>query len=234
MTAPTDLELVTTTDQPVEADADRPEPVARPSLHEEAVGRLRDMIVQGMLAPGSRVPERILCERLGISRTPLREALKVLAIEGLVELNLNRGATIAGLTVAAVDEDATAHARKLGVVVEALERVRGDGLTCLDLDGEAVRAEVDEDVHLVAVGVAPEVQRGRLAVVEEELSKLGDDEVLEDGAPEGVGAEVLGAADAEEVAEQARIDEVELGALDEALAEALVVGPEQVHDIARP
>ncbi len=104
MTAPVDLELVTTTDQPVEADADGPEPVARPSLHEEAVGRLRDLIVQGTLAPGSRVPERILCERLGISRTPLREALKLLAIEGLVELNMNRGATIARLTVGDLDE----------------------------------------------------------------------------------------------------------------------------------
>ena len=49
-------------------------------------------IVEGHLAPGIRVPERELCERFNVSRTPLREALKVLAAEGLIELLPNRGA----------------------------------------------------------------------------------------------------------------------------------------------
>ena len=64
----------------------------RAALHEEVVDRLRDLIVQGQLAPGTRLNERVLCEQLGISRTPLREALKLLATEGLVELLPNRGA----------------------------------------------------------------------------------------------------------------------------------------------
>ncbi|HEX6157429.1 MAG TPA: winged helix-turn-helix domain-containing protein, partial [Burkholderiales bacterium] len=59
-------------------------PISRRPLHEEAVDRLRDLIIQGQLAPGSRLNERLLCERLQISRTPLREALKLLATEGLV------------------------------------------------------------------------------------------------------------------------------------------------------
>ncbi|MBU0724898.1 MAG: GntR family transcriptional regulator [Alphaproteobacteria bacterium] len=78
--------------------------IARRSLHDEVVERLRDLIVEGELEPGKRVPERVLCERFGISRTPLREALKVLASEGLVELLPNRGAVVAPLTVTELDE----------------------------------------------------------------------------------------------------------------------------------
>lgn len=66
-------------------------------LHEQAVGLLRDMIVRSELAPGARLNERLLCERLSISRTPLREALKTLAAEGLVQLLPNRGAVVAEL-----------------------------------------------------------------------------------------------------------------------------------------
>ena len=68
------------------------------SLHGEILARLRDHIVVGNIPGGARVPERQLCEMLGISRTPLREALKVLASEGLVELSPNRGARVRQLS----------------------------------------------------------------------------------------------------------------------------------------
>ena len=68
------------------------------SLHDEILTRLRDYIVEGNIADGGRVPERQLCEMLNISRTPLREALKVLASEGLVELLPNRGARVRPLS----------------------------------------------------------------------------------------------------------------------------------------
>jgi DNA-binding GntR family transcriptional regulator len=68
------------------------------SLHGEILTRLRDHIVEGNIPDGGRVPERQLCEMLGISRTPLREALKVLASEGLVELLPNRGARVRQLS----------------------------------------------------------------------------------------------------------------------------------------
>ena len=54
------------------------------SLHEEVAGRLRELIYDGELPPGAFVNEPALCERLAISRTPLREALKVLTAEGLI------------------------------------------------------------------------------------------------------------------------------------------------------
>lgn len=71
-------------------------------LHDEVVAKLRGMILRCELSPGSRVPERELCEQFGISRTPMREALKVLAAGGLVELWPNRGARIAPLDAAEV------------------------------------------------------------------------------------------------------------------------------------
>jgi DNA-binding GntR family transcriptional regulator len=64
------------------------------SLHDEVLGRVRDHIVEGNIPDGARISERQLCEMLKVSRTPLREALKVLAAEGLVELLPNRGARV--------------------------------------------------------------------------------------------------------------------------------------------
>ncbi len=73
-------------------------PIRRASLHDEVVGRVRDMIIEGQLSAGSRIHEGRLCEQLGVSRTPLREALKVLATEGLVDLSPNRGAIVREVT----------------------------------------------------------------------------------------------------------------------------------------
>lgn len=96
-------------------------PIERQPLHEAVTARIRDMIVDGAYPPGSRLPERVLCETLGISRTPLREAMKVLASEGLVEIAPNRGARVAGLTADDVDE--------LFPVMGALEALAGE-LAC--------------------------------------------------------------------------------------------------------
>ncbi len=73
-------------------------PVERRPLHEEVAERLRGLITEGELAPGARLNERVLCERLGVSRTPLREAFRMLAAERLVELSPNRGASVVALS----------------------------------------------------------------------------------------------------------------------------------------
>jgi DNA-binding GntR family transcriptional regulator len=72
--------------------------VERQRLHDMVVEHLRSFITEGVLAPGMKLNERELCETLGISRTPLREALKVLAVEGLIEINPNRGASVARMS----------------------------------------------------------------------------------------------------------------------------------------
>lgn len=70
------------------------EPIARTSLHLEVTSRLRNLIVESEIKPGERVPELALSRELGVSRTPIREALKVLASEGLVDLLPLRGAVV--------------------------------------------------------------------------------------------------------------------------------------------
>lgn len=80
-------------------------------LHERAADTMRNMIIEGEILPGSRMPEIELCALLGISRTPLREALKVLASEGLLILTPQRGAMVTELDVDQLDAtvEAVAH-----------------------------------------------------------------------------------------------------------------------------
>lgn len=70
----------------------------RRPLHEEVLSCLRDMIVEGELVAGERLNDAKLSERLGVSRTPVREALKLLAQDGLVELLPRRGARVLALS----------------------------------------------------------------------------------------------------------------------------------------
>ena len=98
-----------------------PEPIeqiARIPLHEEVTNRLRGMIVESKLTPGERIQEMQLAQQLGVSRTPIREALKVLASEGLVELLPLRGAIVKVFT----DKDA----RDMLDVIALLEAFAGE------------------------------------------------------------------------------------------------------------
>ena len=78
--------------------------VERQQLHDAVIEHLRSFIVEGMLEPGKKLNERELCEMLGISRTPLREALKVLASEGLIDISPNRGASVSKMSEAELRE----------------------------------------------------------------------------------------------------------------------------------
>jgi DNA-binding GntR family transcriptional regulator len=107
------------------------------SLHADLVSQLRDFIVEGHLTAGLRVPERELCERFNVSRTPLREALKVLAAEGLIELLPNRGARVRQFSEADI--------RNLFQVISGLDFVAGR-LACARITDEEI-AEI-ERLHL--------------------------------------------------------------------------------------
>ena len=100
---------------------DKPPVIIRKSLHGELVPLLRDLIIGGELLPGDKIPEQSLCERFGVSRTPLREALKVLAAEGLLQLSVNRGAMVARISAREIDE--------LFPIMGAMEALAGE-LAC--------------------------------------------------------------------------------------------------------
>ena len=110
------------------------EAIQRRSLHDALVERLRDLITGGELAPGAKIPERELCERFGVSRTPLREALKVLASEGIVALRPNRGAVVNALTIGELEE--------VFPVMGALEALSGEIACRMITDEEMVAIRV--------------------------------------------------------------------------------------------
>lgn len=103
--------------------------IPRRPLHEDAIEQLRAMIVYGELDPGERLNERVLCEQFAISRTPLREAFKMLALEGLVELLPNRGAMVAKPDPARISQTLA--------VMGALEGLAGE-LACTSADASAI------------------------------------------------------------------------------------------------
>jgi len=90
-------------------------PIARLTLPEAAAERLRTLIIEGVLAPGAKLNERELCERLGVSRTPLREAFRMLAGDGLLVQLPNRGAQVVVLSA-----DDAAHAFDVMASLEGL------------------------------------------------------------------------------------------------------------------
>ena len=107
------------------------------SLHGEILTKLRDYVVEGGLLDGERIPERQLCESFGISRTPLREALKVLAAEGLIDLLPNRGARVRNL--------GRVELRELFDVMGGLEALAGR-LACENIT-DAELAEIEKLHH---------------------------------------------------------------------------------------
>ncbi|MEO1468184.1 MAG: GntR family transcriptional regulator [Pseudomonadota bacterium] len=107
--------------------------IARRSLGRTVVERLREMIVEGTLPPGAKLNERELCERFGVSRTPLREAISLLETEGLVALAPHRGASVTPVTLAELDE--------VFPVMQALEALTGE---------RAARLATAEDIAGIA------------------------------------------------------------------------------------
>lgn len=104
--------------------------LARFALHEQVAAELRKSIVRGDLAPGARIAEQEVADRLGVSRTPLREAFKLLAAQGLVDLRPNRGARVAPLDLVEI-----AH---LFEVVGGLERQAAE-LAAVRIDAVRLR-----------------------------------------------------------------------------------------------
>lgn len=116
-------------------------PIARSTLPEAAAERLRTLIIEGELAPGAKLNERELSERLGVSRTPLREAFRMLATDGLLTQLPNRGAQVVALSRNDV--------RDAFEVMAALEGLAGELAATRVTDGDiadlrALQIEMDK------------------------------------------------------------------------------------------
>ncbi len=116
--------------------------ISRRYLHDEVADRMRELIQSGEMEPKERINESELTERFGISRTPLREAIKILATEGLLELLPNRGARVASISLEELED--------VIEVIAGLEATAGD-LACRTIgDAEIDAIQVDHDAMLAA------------------------------------------------------------------------------------
>jgi len=144
-------------------------PIRRSTFHGEAAAVLRDMIIRGELQPGQRIPELELCQQLGISRTPLREAIRVLATEGLVSLVPQRGALVAKPT----PEEIQGLLYTLG----AMEAVCAP-LMCERVTEEEIQAIERHHVQMLeyrAKGLASEYYRENRAIHQAIVSGAGNE-----------------------------------------------------------
>ena len=78
--------------------------IHRVSIADQVAGILRQQILDGELRPGTALPEIPLATSLGVSRNTMREAVRILALEGLLKRNIHRGVTVAQLSIKDVQE----------------------------------------------------------------------------------------------------------------------------------
>jgi DNA-binding GntR family transcriptional regulator len=116
-------------------------PIERRSLHSEVSTRLRDMIIEGHLPPGARINEGLVGKQLGVSRTPLREAIKSLVSEGLVEIIQGKGASVRSLSE-----------RELIDILEALKLIEQHAGRLVCERGDAAAIAAIEALHAEMMG----------------------------------------------------------------------------------
>ncbi|MEG9295909.1 GntR family transcriptional regulator [Mangrovibacillus sp. Mu-81] len=140
--------------------------IKKESLAEQAFNLIKKEIISGKLAPAEELPEKKLAQELGISRTPVREALRRLAVEGLVVLSDQKIATVASFT----EEDAMhfMEIRKLLEVynLEAVSPLKNEVFEKIkenmDAQLKAITAgryeefiDLDREFHLLLAGENP-------------------------------------------------------------------------------
>ncbi|MBB3139172.1 GntR family transcriptional regulator [Halomonas organivorans] len=121
------------------------------SLAQEAYRILQRMIVHGELAPGARIVEPALCEQLGISRTPLREALRMLASEGLIATRRNRNAVVTRIDPTELEHlfevEAGIESLAVGLAAERMTNTELKQLESLQERLERLLAKGDRDAY---------------------------------------------------------------------------------------
>jgi DNA-binding GntR family transcriptional regulator len=152
------------------------------ALYEDVAEQLRQRIFAGELKPGTWIDELKLCDVFGISRTPMREALKVLAAEGLVTMKVRRGAYVTEVgpqdlrdiyhLLALLEADAAAMAcrRATAVQIDALRSVH-DQLERSTAKREQFFA-LNEQFHVLLMSIAANKWRDQLVAELRQVLKL--------------------------------------------------------------
>ena len=128
--------------------------IKKKTLHEEIADNLREMIMSGELREGDKIKENELCELMGISKTPLREALRVLSAEGLIRLIPNRGSFVTTPTFEEIKEMFDVMSVLEGVCARtAAEKMNSADLKKLEqlhnkLETQYKRRDQKEYIHL--------------------------------------------------------------------------------------
>lgn len=109
-------------------DSHVPEPASRLTRQQQVTNRLREMLLSGVLLPGTRLQEVALAEVFGVSRTPLRAALTVLREEGLLTYRPNRGFEVRRIVVDEILDSYDVRGTLEGMAVRlCAERGLGEG-----------------------------------------------------------------------------------------------------------
>jgi DNA-binding GntR family transcriptional regulator len=143
-----------------------PRKVARQTLHSEITSQLRDLIIQGHFQPGEKINEVRLGIDLGVSRTPLREAIRTLGSEGLLDLVPNRGAIVRSFSL----DDVLDMMEGMGIIEQGCALLACELATRAELELfderhqallETYRArdrlryfQINQDLHAMIVGFA--------------------------------------------------------------------------------
>lgn len=211
-------------------------PATRQPLSEHAYEQIRDAIVRGELEPGSRLRDERLAESLGTSRTPVREALRRLADEGLVVTEPNSSTRVAPLDVDEATEAfpvlAALHGLATRLGVPNLSPAEDDRMHAINLERRKALGEMDArkaiELDDAFHGVLVEKSRNselaraidRLMPKIHRLDLLHFDELARDQAPDDHGP-ILEACRARDAAEAARLVEASFLRLGAAAAELL-------------
>ncbi len=131
------------------------------SLSEQIASKLAEAIVQGQYEPGERIHEVAVSERFQVSRGPVREALRILEKEGLIQIQPRRGAVVTKLTIREVEDVFEIRGLLLGLAGARAARMRDPEL------GAALREGIDRLRALAALGEGDEVTDAYLAEVQE-------------------------------------------------------------------
>jgi DNA-binding GntR family transcriptional regulator len=132
----------------------------RQNLAEKVVEYLTRQILADRLRPNQRISELAVCRKLGISRSPVREALRILERDGLVKQSGKRGVVVADVTPEEADELYLVHGHLIGLAARlACHKMKGEALSSMKALVKRLRGAADRDDRHAFLDARAELER---------------------------------------------------------------------------